>query len=269
MLPREKSRSLFLYRFLPVSFALSIADTTSLNYTRQFYSLSKIHHPDHNPTDPQASERFVKISAAYSVLGSPENRSRYDRDTFQTSSSSSSSGPSYSYSYSSASTSSPFGARPASGLSRRRTQFKGPPPSFYRSGGWGSHAARRGAQAEATAHAARDSAERQNQESQSQHQSANGMGPGQGHAWFGGDVPHFDQEGHLRTQQQWDKRRWRRRRKDTDGRYDDDGSGSFATGVVVCASIIVGSAAGTAAYYIEEAPSTSHWERDRRKGRQY
>lgn len=35
------------------------------------------------------------------------------------------------------------GGRPASGLSRRRTAFRGPPPSFYRSGGWGASGAKR------------------------------------------------------------------------------------------------------------------------------
>jgi len=47
---------------------------------RQFYALSTLHHPDHNPNDPTASERFVKISSAYAILGHADSRARYDRD---------------------------------------------------------------------------------------------------------------------------------------------------------------------------------------------
>ena len=48
------------------------------------------------------------------------------------------------------------------------------------------------------------------------------MGPGQGQAGFSNDVPHFDQEGHLRTQEQQERRRRRRMR---DGALDDYGDG--------------------------------------------
>lgn len=171
-----------------------------LTLHRQFYSLSKTHHPDHNPNDPQASERFVKISEAYAILGSPQKRERYDRDIQGAQDASRSNAPRGSHS----SSSTPFGSRPASGLSRRRTHFKGPPPSFYRSGGWGTQGSKRQAQAEASGSAGNGQPR------------AGGFGPGQGQAGFN-DVPHFDQEGHHRTQEQQDQRRRRRMEEESAG----------------------------------------------------
>ena len=173
---------------------------------RQFYSLSKSHHPDHNLNDPQASERFVKISEAYAVLGSPQKRERYDRDIQGAQGASRSNTPQGSHS----SSSTPFGSRPASGLSRRRTQFKGPPPSFYRSGGWGAQGSKRQAQAEGPGSGG------------TAEPRGGGFGPGQGQTGFN-DVPHFDKEGHHRTQEQQDQRR-RRRMKEESVEFAEGGS---------------------------------------------
>lgn len=170
---------------------------------RKFYFLSSIHHPDHNPNDPQASDRFVKISEAYGVLGVPEKRERYDRET----GGSSRHAPLH---QSSSSSSTPFGSRPASGLSRRRTQFRGPPPSFFRNGGWGSQGAKRtsGASfaADATARARTDP-----------DQCARPQGTSAAEDRFGtksfDDVPHFDREVHLRFHERQDQRRERRERR--------------------------------------------------------
>ena len=181
-----------------------------LTQPRQFYLLSKIHHPDHNPNDPQASERFVKISEAYAILGSPRNRERYDRDIQGAQRASPTNAPRGSHS----SSSTPFGSRPAGGLSRRRTQFKGPPPSFYRSGGWGAQGSKRQAQAEGSGSAG------------AAEYKGGGFGPpGQGQT-SSNDVPHFDQKGHHRTQEHQDQRRRRRMEEGSIG-FVDGGSVLF------------------------------------------
>ncbi|MEM6381140.1 MAG: J domain-containing protein [Pseudomonadota bacterium] len=41
--------------------------------------LAKAHHPDSNPDDPKAKERFSEISAAYDILGDADKRKQFDR----------------------------------------------------------------------------------------------------------------------------------------------------------------------------------------------
>jgi DnaJ-class molecular chaperone len=46
---------------------------------RAYRRLAKLHHPDRNPNDPGAENRFKEVSAAYEVLGDPQRRQQYDR----------------------------------------------------------------------------------------------------------------------------------------------------------------------------------------------
>jgi curved DNA-binding protein len=44
-----------------------------------FRKLARQHHPDVNPNDPKATERFKEINEAHEVLGDPEKRKKYDQ----------------------------------------------------------------------------------------------------------------------------------------------------------------------------------------------
>lgn len=46
---------------------------------KAFRSLARKYHPDANPDDPTAEEKFKKISEAYEVLGDPTKRAKYDQ----------------------------------------------------------------------------------------------------------------------------------------------------------------------------------------------
>jgi hypothetical protein len=55
-------------------------DASQLAIKRAYRRLAKRFHPDRNPGDPQAEERFKEIGGAYEVLGDQERRWEYDRD---------------------------------------------------------------------------------------------------------------------------------------------------------------------------------------------
>jgi len=54
-------------------------DATDADLKKAFRQLAMKHHPDRNPGDPAAEERFKAINEAYAVLSDPDKRAQYDR----------------------------------------------------------------------------------------------------------------------------------------------------------------------------------------------
>jgi len=55
------------------------AKATEKDLSRAYRKLAKQYHPDANPGDAAAEERFKEVSAANEVLGDPEKRKEYDQ----------------------------------------------------------------------------------------------------------------------------------------------------------------------------------------------
>ncbi|KAK0739954.1 DnaJ domain-containing protein [Apiosordaria backusii] len=181
-------------------------NATPAEIKKSYFHLSKLHHPDHNPSDPSSSHRFMRISEAYIILSHPQNRARS-------------------------------------------------PPSFYRSGGWGSHAAkRRAAHESSTAQPGSPEGKTHHPPHQQNTQAKDhpgwagtggpesnpGMGFGQdpyykyGFGGFGygtntGSNPFFDPDSHTRTHKRGDERRARRamKRRGLSLDADDNMLGTF------------------------------------------
>jgi len=61
------------YKVLGVS-----EDAPAKDITKAYRKLARTYHPDANPDDPKAEDRFKEISAAYDVLGEDARRKEYD-----------------------------------------------------------------------------------------------------------------------------------------------------------------------------------------------
>src|SRR5215210_8736269 len=58
---------------------LDVARTATDDDVRKAYRrLARKHHPDANPDDPHAEERFKEIQQAYETLSNPKRRRDYD-----------------------------------------------------------------------------------------------------------------------------------------------------------------------------------------------
>lgn len=256
----------------------------------QFYLLSKRHHPDHNRDDPAASDRFIRINEAYHVLSTPDRRTKYDRDlarhrpwpansasptSYSGTATGSGGGRRRHGSYASSSASGPAGGRPASGLSKRRTQFRGPPPSFYSAGAWGVHGAKRAAYAPgaatgagtsssnrgegSAAHAGgRNRGPRRGNNPDSAHNHAFGTGSASGSASGAGaassyndaDLWYWDKEGHFRTQHSVEQHIRRNSSDRPEHKYEPGRPSDPAVNFLMVSGVL-GLAIGIPAYYIE------------------
>src|SRR6185312_13099867 len=55
------------------------ASATQDEIKKQYRKLAAKHHPDKNPNDAKAADRFKEISEAYTTLGDAEKRKQYDQ----------------------------------------------------------------------------------------------------------------------------------------------------------------------------------------------
>jgi molecular chaperone DnaJ len=60
---------------------LGVGESATADEVKRAYKkLAKKHHPDANPNDSSAEEKFKKISAAYAVIGDANKRAQYDNE---------------------------------------------------------------------------------------------------------------------------------------------------------------------------------------------
>ena len=54
-------------------------DASQDDIQNAYRKLAKVHHPDVNPGNKEAEDRFKKVSAANDILSDPDKRARFDR----------------------------------------------------------------------------------------------------------------------------------------------------------------------------------------------
>lgn len=54
-------------------------DASHADVKKAFRKLAKQHHPDQNPNEPKAKEKFAEANAAYEILGDEKKRAQFDR----------------------------------------------------------------------------------------------------------------------------------------------------------------------------------------------
>lgn len=64
-----------LYQILEVS-----QTSSQMEIKKSYRKLAKKYHPDHNPNDNEASEKFKELSSAYEILGNEQLRQKYDQE---------------------------------------------------------------------------------------------------------------------------------------------------------------------------------------------
>lgn len=69
----KKSQRKDYYKILEVA-----KDADARDIKKAYRRLAIVHHPDKNPNDPQAEDKFKDIGEAYETLSDPQKRARYD-----------------------------------------------------------------------------------------------------------------------------------------------------------------------------------------------
>lgn len=69
----KKSKRKDFYKILGVE-----RDATDNDIKKAYRKLAIVHHPDKNPDDAAAADKFKEIGEAYETLSDPEKRARYD-----------------------------------------------------------------------------------------------------------------------------------------------------------------------------------------------
>lgn len=69
----KKSKRKDYYKILGIE-----KDANENDIKKAYRKLAIVHHPDKNPDDPDAAERFKDVGEAYETLSDPQKRARYD-----------------------------------------------------------------------------------------------------------------------------------------------------------------------------------------------